>query len=87
MARDYLGKYAHLRGKTIRREVAAAKPAGKGIAGKGMPNTCNYRISDKEFERELREYQAAQAAEKSAPEVVENAEVEASEAVSSEPAA
>lgn len=63
MAKDYLGKYAHLRGKSVKNEVAAAKPASKGVAGKGMPNTCNYRISDKEFERELREYQAALAAE------------------------
>lgn len=40
--------------------------ARKGIAGKGMPQTCNYKISDKEFERELREYQASLAAEEAA---------------------
>lgn len=66
MAGNYLGKYAHLRGKTVKKEVAAASPRKKGIAGKGMSQTCNYKISDKEFERELREYQASLAAEEAA---------------------
>lgn len=66
MSKNYLGKYAHLRGKTVKKEVAAAAPRKKGIAGKGMPQTCNYKISDNEFERELREYQASLAAENAA---------------------
>jgi len=60
--RSNLGKYEHLRGTTVKREVGAANPS-KGIIGKGGGKTCNAPMdSDAEFEKRLKRYQRQQQA-------------------------